>query len=349
MKPVNQQQIKDINMKRLYASIYSTPGISRAELAKRTKLSKTTVSTLVDELIERAFIQDSGIVESTALGRRPNSLHIRRNSHYFIGFNWYENQIYTHLVDIAGTSVFQDVRIIGKGGSYVSASQESFQEAVSAHCSPDEILGICIVISAMIDEKHKEIYSTTIHLPEMEGTQLFASLKDAFPGYPVDLLNDTACYSYAEKVYGGITEKNFAFINFGNRGIGASLFIDGSMLGKASGSFTQFGHYSVDPDGPLCVCGNHGCLEALFSEPRLKERISEFGEIPSLSSCSQVTFSDLGKAATFRDPVALSMVDEIAREVIKGDWGNGAERKQRLTAAGYDYAAIQRRVNELLS
>ena len=54
MKPVNQQQIKDINMKRLYASIYSTPGISRAELAKRTKLSKTTVSTLVDELIERA-------------------------------------------------------------------------------------------------------------------------------------------------------------------------------------------------------------------------------------------------------------------------------------------------------
>ncbi|MFQ9153170.1 MAG: hypothetical protein ACLR6B_18665 [Blautia sp.] len=48
-------------------------------------------------------------------------------------------------------------------------------------------------------------------------------MKDAFPGYPVDLLNDTACYSYAEKVYGSITEKNFAFINFGNRGIGASL------------------------------------------------------------------------------------------------------------------------------
>ena len=48
---------------------------------------------------------------------------------------------------------------------------------------------------------------------------------------------------------------------------------------------------------------------------KLKERISEFGEIPSLSSCSQVTFSDLGKAATFRDPVALSMVDEIAREL----------------------------------
>ena len=167
----------------------------------------------------------------------------------------------------------------------------------------------------MIDEKHGEIYSTTISLPSMEGSQILDSLKEAFPDYPVDLLNDTACYSYAEKIYGGITEKNFAFINFGNRGIGASLFVDGSMLGKASGSFTQFGHYSVDPEGPLCVCGNHGCLEALIAEPRLKERSVEFGEIPSLNSLSQVTFSDLGKAATFRDPVALAMTQEIALEL----------------------------------
>ena len=87
------------------------------------------------------------------------------------------------------------------------------------------------------------------------------------------------------------------------------------MLGKASGSFTQFGHYSVDPEGPLCVCGNHGCLEALIAEPRLKERSAEFGEIPSLNSLSQMTFSDLGKAATFRDPVALAMTQEIALEL----------------------------------
>ena len=315
MKPVNQQQIKDINMKRLYASIYAHPGISRADLAKQTKLSKTTVSTLIDELIERNFIQDSGIVESSALGRRPNSLHIRRNSHFVVVFNWYENRIYTHLVDIAGTSVFQEAHELEKGESYVSASQNCFQDSVLEHCAADEILGICVVIAAMIDEKHGEIYSTTISLPAMEGSQILTSLREAFPDYPVDLLNDTACYSYAEKVYGGITEKNFAFINFGNRGIGASLFVDGSMLGKASGSFTQFGHYSVDPHGPLCVCGNHGCLEALIAEPRLKDRITEFGEIPSLSSLSQVTFSDLGKAATFRDPVALAMTRELAKEL----------------------------------
>ena len=41
-------------------------------------------------------------------------------------------------------------------------------------------------------------------------------------------------------------------------------------------------------------------------------------------------------------------IDELAKEVIRGDWGNGTERKEKLTAAGYDYAAIQKRVNEML-
>ena len=166
----------------------------------------------------------------------------------------------------------------------------------------------------MIDASSNEVYSTTLNLPSMESTQIIKSLKTAFPGYPVDLLNDTACYSYAEKVYGNIKEKNFAFLNFG-RGIGATLFTEGSMLGTASGSSTQFGHYSIDPHGPECICGNHGCLEVMISEQALKNRIPEFGQIPSLSALSEITFSDLGKAATFRDPTALAMVKEMAWEL----------------------------------
>ena len=44
----------------------------------------------------------------------------------------------------------------------------------------------------------------------------------------------------------------------------------------------------------------------------------------------------------------LKSIDEIAREVIRGNWGNGADRRNRLTSAGYDYAAVQAKVNELL-
>ena len=108
MKLVNQQVIKNTNMKRLYTSIYSSPGISRAHLAKQTKLSKTTVSTLVDELIERGFIVDSGIGESDSIGRKPNCLQVRMNSYYVVVMNWHENAVEAYLVDIAGTSVFMN-------------------------------------------------------------------------------------------------------------------------------------------------------------------------------------------------------------------------------------------------
>ena len=78
LKFINQQLIKDTNMKHLYTSIYHNPGISRAHLSKQTALSKTTVSTLIDELIERNFILDGGAGESGGTtGRNPN--HLSRN------------------------------------------------------------------------------------------------------------------------------------------------------------------------------------------------------------------------------------------------------------------------------
>lgn len=60
MKLVNQQLIKNTNLKQLYNSIYQNPGTSRAQLSKDSHLSKTAVSSLVDELIARKFVYDSG-------------------------------------------------------------------------------------------------------------------------------------------------------------------------------------------------------------------------------------------------------------------------------------------------
>ena len=131
----------------------------------------------------------------------------------------------------------------------------------------------------MIDAARRKSTPPPSVFPHWVKKKIFPLLPAAFPEYPVAFLEDTACFAYAEKVYTSLKENNFAFINF-NRGIGATLFIEGNMLGKASGSFTQFGHYSVDPEGPLCVCGNHGCLEALISEHNIGRRQRLSGKAP---------------------------------------------------------------------
>ena len=82
MKLVNQQLIKNTNLKQLYNSIYQNPGTSRAQLSKDSHLSKTAVSSLVDELIARKFVYDSGTGGSTTVGRKPNSLLLRTEQYY---------------------------------------------------------------------------------------------------------------------------------------------------------------------------------------------------------------------------------------------------------------------------
>lgn len=62
---------------------------------------------------------------------------------------------------------------------------------------------------------------------------------------------------------------------------------------------------------------------------------------------SNPTYCTVGKTVTITEDKKKT-IDELAKEVIRGDWGNGTERKEKLTAAGYDYAAIQKRVNEML-
>ena len=108
-------------------------------------------------------------------------------------------------------------------------------------------------------------------------------------------------------------KRTLLFINFG-RGIGATIFIEGNMLGKASGSVTQFGHYSVNPRGPLCICGNHGCLEAMFSESQIKARLEESGKTSCLLGRSAITFEDLGKAALYKDPAAIHTLQKMSRD-----------------------------------
>lgn len=299
MQPVNQQLIKDNNLKSIYNCIHDNKGISRSRVAELTHLSKTTVSTLVDELIDRKFIMDAGCTASGSVGRRPNSLYPALGSYYTIIINLVENQVHGYLIDITGAIVYDKLLLLDYQDSYIQAATSCVYDYILKKYDANQILGICFVVSAMIDEAHRDIYSTTLSLPASDGTKLMDQLCNGFPGHPVALLEDTACYAYAEKVYSHIEEKNFAFVNFG-RGIGATLFIEGRMLGNASGAVTQFGHYSTNYNGSLCVCGNHGCLETTISE-----------------YCLQESFQSLGHAAAFGNKKAVTQLNSIASELSR--------------------------------
>lgn len=316
MKLVNQQLIKDTNLKLVYRHIYQQRGISRADLAKITKLSKTTISALTDELIDRKFIYDTGArdTDSSSVGRKPSCLEICSESYYVIVIRWEETRIQAHLVDICGVSSFQTRRELTlPEDSYVSLSRRCVDEFLQKQCPREKILGICFVVPGMMDPERKEIYTTSLDLARWQKIDAAAELKRTFQDFPIALLNDTACFAYAEKVFTNIAEKDFAFINF-NRGIGATLFIGDEMLGHAAASCTQFGHYSIDPRGKPCPCGNRGCLELMIGEDSLKERLDQIGGSPALKRKKRITYAELGSAAMYGDSASVQLIRDIARE-----------------------------------
>ncbi|MDD3279336.1 MAG: ROK family transcriptional regulator [Lachnospiraceae bacterium] len=313
MKLVNQQLIKNTNLKQIYTCVYQNQGISRAALAKQTRLSKTTVSTLVDELIAKGFILDSGTAsETTNVGRKPNSLEIRTGKYYVLVLRWEPSYIDVHLTDISGMTTPVKRLEVHPDDSYVDLSDTCVHDLIPSRIAGEKVLGICIVVPAMIDMNAEEIYTTSLQFSATDA-EVIPRLKKVFSDYPVALLNDTACFSYAEKIFARVNEPDFAFINF-DRGIGATLFINNVMLGRATASYTQFGHYSIDPEGKQCACGNKGCLELMISEDSLKERLIKRGCTSALKKKSSVSYGDLGQAALYGDLSAAQVIRDIALE-----------------------------------
>lgn len=314
MKLVNQQIIKNNNLKILYHYIQQTPGISRAQLAKLTHLSKTTISSLVDELIERKFVQDTGILDDTSsVGRKPNGLQLLHDHHYTVVISWSSKMISAKLVDICGIIVKELEEPVTEMPSYVTFSRMLLDKFLTTNIAKEQILGVCIVVPAMIDTDQMNIFTTTLKISPEESPYLLDEIRSAFSDFPVSILNDTACAAYAEKVYTRIAQQDFAYINF-QHGIGAALFIHGKLLGNATASYTQFGHYSIDPNGKQCSCGNRGCLELLISEAALKDRLSEAGCHAPFCQNDKISYTDVSGAALYGDPPSQKVIQDMAKD-----------------------------------
>lgn len=294
MPSQDQQLIKNNNQKTIFDHIRMNPGVSRAALAKSCHLSKPAVSDLTGELIQNGFIYDIGILDSSAAGRKPNGLELKTGSHFTLVFRFDNSYLQLQAIDVCGFCAYK-IRLKRESDqTFAQLARKQTDILLQSQFQHAQIIGICFVVPAMIDLERLEIYSTALSLSDSEASHMLTELKELFPDFSTAVFNDTACLAYAEKIYSPVTENDFAFINF-DRGIGAALFINGQMLGKASASYTQFGHVSVNPDGPLCSCGNRGCLERMVGEAYLP-----------------LSYEQLGQLAGNDDKNSVKKMDEIA-------------------------------------
>ena len=312
VKKYNQLLIKDNNKKQIYQLIEDFPGISRTQIAEQLKLSKTTVSALVDEMMQEMFVIDEGASESSRQGRKPNSLAVNNSTNYVIVLNWHKDNLEIALVDSAMNIVLCREYDMKNAGDALAGLKGYFEEFREAQCVDIHVMGVCVIVPGMIDEKHDEIISVVLPT-ESQGNYKISRLRSMLDGYPLAILNDTACFAYAETAFGKLDGENYIYINI-NDGVGAAIIHDRHLLGGASGMATQFGHFSVDRHGCPCACGNRGCLENQIGELALPRQFEEFGlEVPK-GSGDKLLFKDLAALVRAGDEDALRLMSYMAED-----------------------------------
>ncbi|MFC9972788.1 ROK family protein [Spirillospora sp. NPDC127200] len=148
-----------------------------------------------------------------------------------------------------------------------------------------------------------------INIPAWRGFPLRERLRAAYPGLPVRVHNDAVCVAVGEHWRGAGRGRANVLGMVVSTGVGGGLISDGRLIDGASGNAGHIGHVVVDPDGPPCGCGGHGCLEAVARGPGLVAWAREQG----WRADSPATGVELAEDARHGHPVAAAAMRRAGR------------------------------------
>jgi len=180
-----------------------------------------------------------------------------------------------------------------------------------------EVGGVCLAVPGLIMASvNTVIFSPNLH--EIENIRLDEEIGGSI-GMRVTVENDANAAAWGEFRYGaGKDVEHQVFITLGT-GVGGGVITHGVLLRGAQGAGGELGHVTLDPEGPLCGCGNQGCLEALVSGTAIQRRAREFANdrptsaLGRLAIQRQVLGEDVTRLAEEGDDAAVSVLEETGR------------------------------------
>lgn len=289
--------------------------ISRADIARRTGLSRSTVSRIVPPMVAMRLVADVGVGPSRG-GRRPRLLEFRDDSFVILGVDMGATHVSVALMNLrerllAWQHRFHPVRADPAGTSDLILDLCAKCLAES-RLSRRRLLGIGMAVPSPVDPRDPERLSAVV-LPSWRGRSVVQSLRDRY-GVPVFVDNDANLGALAEHWWGaGRGIDDFAYIKVAT-GIGSGHMIRGQIYRGATGVAGEIGHVTIDPNGVPCICGNRGCLATLIGTEPLLDRaralLPQFPESPLHHA--ELTITALEDEALADDPLALQVVAEAA-------------------------------------
>ncbi|WP_285759322.1 ROK family transcriptional regulator [Nocardiopsis ansamitocini] len=295
--------------------------LSRAELADRLQVSRTTVAAEVGRLTELELAEDAGPASSRG-GRRSTIVDFRADL-CFAGIDIGATSLNIAVTDgrlaiLARATETIDVR---QGPEVVlPKALRAIRDLLAGLNRPHRLVGAGVGVPGPVDF-HRGVPVSPPIMPGWDGYPVRDALAREL-GCPVQLDNDVNVMALGEH-HSGVARSahDFLFVKIGT-GIGCGIMVDGHIYRGVHGCAGDIGHMTVEETGPVCACGEKGCLEAMFGGAALARDATiaaRAGRSPALLARLQengvLTAADVGEAAGRGDPCAVRMVRDGGQRV----------------------------------
>ena len=303
------EALRELNRLRVIDALRQRGTASRSEIARHTGLSRTTVTTLVNDLQARGLVVELPLAEIHGRGRPPTLLRLDPSVGAVVGIHFDHHHLRVAVADLSSTVLAEQ----WEGLDVDRAAEEALDSAAElvevvlaeAGIERERVVGVGVALSGPVSRDGT--VGSTVILPGWEGLNALDELTRRLD-LQVAVDNDANLGALAEVSFGagrGMSDVIYLMVS---SGVGAGIVIDGRLHRGVTGLGGEIGHVRVRPDGAVCRCGNRGCLETVASTDAVLSLLRP-------THGQELGMRGLAELLDTGDAAALRVVNDAGREI----------------------------------
>jgi predicted NBD/HSP70 family sugar kinase len=301
---------------RIVRTLSERGALSATQISRLTGLAKSTVSMALADLRRSDLVVEVGSESAGGVGRPAMALTLNPLAGTCIGILVGQTEIQLTLADVSHSVLFDETIELELDYSLDKARgivRDLIADAYKGQrLKRAGLLGVGIAMGGPVNPVNGKVVRAG-GMPTWAGVDLRELFEPMFEGVPIFCDNESNCSAIAEMTWGAAQGHDDFIVYTLGMGVGGAIVVGGKVMRGIAGGAGEFGHMVIDPTGPLCRCGNRGCLEVYANfRDRLREAIRIFGR--------PLRVKDVVDMAIAGDPVCR---DLIARAGEAGGHGLG--------------------------
>ena len=303
------EALRELNRLRVIDALRQRGTASRSDIARHTGLSRTTVTTLVNDLQTRGLVVQQPLLEAHGRGRPPTLLRLDPSAGAVVGIHFDHRHLRVAVADLSSTVLaeqWQDLDVDRAAEEALDAAADLVDAVLAeAGIERSRVVGAGVALSGPVSRDGT--VGSTVILPGWEGLNAVGELTRRLD-LQVAVDNDANLGALAEVSFGagrGMSDVIYLMVS---SGVGAGIVIDGRLHRGVTGLAGEIGHVRVKPEGAVCRCGNRGCLETVASADAVLSLLRP-------THGQELTVRGLVDLLDGGDAAAIRVVSDAGREI----------------------------------